>query len=138
MPTGGATTREGRVCSPPLAHQPSGATVGGRIANAEPPPPTGTTQASVPAPLAGVRLARPVMCSGEGALFERAAVATRPGPSPTLTNEPLIDRSRQTVPRARRQSSLHLDTGAGFARSRVRNQSRCCVRSVTVGVASCL
>lgn len=52
-------------------------------------PPTGMSQASVPAPLAGVRLSRPVMCSGEGAPFGRAAVATRRGPSPTLTTSHL-------------------------------------------------
>ena len=35
------------------------------------------------APLGGVRIARPVMRSGEEALFGRAAVAARRGPSPT-------------------------------------------------------
>ena len=47
-------------------------------------PATGTTQVSVPAPLAAVRLARLVMCSGDRALLGRAAVATGWG-SPTLT-----------------------------------------------------
>jgi len=31
-----------------------------------------TTQASAPAPLAGDRVTRPVRCSGDGALHERA------------------------------------------------------------------
>jgi hypothetical protein len=34
-----------------------------------------------------------------------------------LDDEPLIDRSRQTVPQARRQSSLHLDIGATLTNS---------------------
>ena len=63
-------------------------------------PPTGTMQAGVPAPLAGVRFCPSGGCPGDGALFGRAADG-RGGALVYLDDEPLIDRSRHTVPRAR-------------------------------------
>ena len=58
----------------------------------------GTMQATVPAPLAGVRLARPVMNSGEGARFGRAAVAANRGPSSIVpASQQLLARSSRLV-----------------------------------------
>jgi len=50
------------------------------------------------ASLAGLRLARPVICSGEGALFGRAADGHETGPIAYLDDEPLIDRSLPNCP----------------------------------------
>ncbi len=86
----------------------------------------GTTQASVPAPLAGVRLARPVMCSGGGPLGSRGGHEA--GPIAHLDDEPLIDHlaklSRGGVVNLPCISTMVLQIADGLVR-RVARSNRC-------------